>query len=294
MSGEPNAAVRAEPATVGTARARDRLALEVRLLGSLLGQVIAEQAGPELLDLVERIRKTTIRLRRENDLAERDGVGGDTGRPRPRPGGGRRRAFSLYFRLVNLAEERDQVRVARRRERTNREGPDRCRHRFAPGAGRPGRADRRLRITPVLTAHPTEARRRTLLLALRRVDRLLARLEDPDLPPSEDRDTRRRLREEITILWRTADLRAVTPSPLDEVRTALAFFDETLFGVVPRVLRAADAAFDGLDRSRDHGASRPRAERQPTPARPGRGRRSPRRSCAGARGSAATATATRP
>ena len=55
---EPNAAVRAEPATVGTARARDRLALEVRLLGSLLGQVIAEQAGPDLLDLVERIRRS--------------------------------------------------------------------------------------------------------------------------------------------------------------------------------------------------------------------------------------------
>jgi phosphoenolpyruvate carboxylase len=68
---EPNAAVRAEPASVGTFRARDRLALEVRLLGSLLGQVIAEQAGPELLDLVERIRRTTIRLRREDDPAER-------------------------------------------------------------------------------------------------------------------------------------------------------------------------------------------------------------------------------
>ena len=55
---------------------------------------------------------------------------------------------------------------------------------------------------------------------------------------------RRRLREEITLLWRTADLRAVAPSPLDEVRTALAFFDETLFGAVPRLLRAADAALD--------------------------------------------------
>ena len=63
----PNVAVRAEPATVGTGRARDRLALEVRLLGSLLGQVIAEQAGRELLDLVERVRRTTIRLRRDND-----------------------------------------------------------------------------------------------------------------------------------------------------------------------------------------------------------------------------------
>src|SRR5205085_2726618 len=62
---------------------------------------------------------------------------------------------------------------------------------------------------------------------------------------ADDRDARRRLREEITLLWRTADLRATAVSPLDEVRTALAFFDETLFTVVPDVYRQADAALDG-------------------------------------------------
>jgi phosphoenolpyruvate carboxylase len=255
---EPNVAVRAEPASVGTARARDRLALEIRLLGSLLGQVIAEQAGPELLDLVERIRRTTIRLRREDDATERAALasllaGLDLERAEVVI-----RAFSLYFRLVNLAEERDQVRSARRRERTLREEPVAAAVaslRASP-AEDPLALVGRLRITPVLTAHPTEARRRTLLLAIRRVDRQLARLDDPDLAPSEDRDARRRLREEITLLWRTADLRALAPSPLDEVRTALAFFDETLFGVVPRVLRAVDAALDddGRGRARARGA----------------------------------------
>ena len=63
----PNEAVRAEPPTIGTGRARDPLALEIRLLGSLLGQVIAEQTGRDLLDLVERVRRTTIRLRRGDD-----------------------------------------------------------------------------------------------------------------------------------------------------------------------------------------------------------------------------------
>jgi phosphoenolpyruvate carboxylase len=115
----------------------------------------------------------------------------------------------------------------------------------------------------VLTAHPTEARRRTLLLALRRVERHLARLEDPLLTPGEDRDVRRRLREEITLLWRTADLRAVAPNPLDEVRTALAFFDETLFGAVPRVLRAVDAS---LDREERGGGGRRAASRGRAPA----------------------------
>ena len=101
-----------------------------------------------------------------------------------------------------------------------------------------------LRITPVLTAHPTEARRRTTLVALRRCAVLVERLDDPRLTPSEDREIRRRLREEITILWRTSDLRTIAPEPLDEVRTAMAVFDATLFTLVPRLYRAADAALD--------------------------------------------------
>ena len=253
---DANVAVRAEPATIGTARARDQLALEVNLLGSLLGQVIAEQAGRDLLDLVERVRKTTIRLRREDDTAEREALAATLAGLDVERAEVVIRAFSLYFRLVNLAEERDGVRAVRRRDRLARGRPAdnsiaaivaAMREGAFRGMSRETGAEEliaRLRITPVLTAHPTEARRRTLLLALRRVDRLLARLDDRDLPAADDRDLRRRLREEITLLWRTADLRSVAPSPLDEVRTALAFFDETLFGAVPRLLRAVDAALD--------------------------------------------------
>ena len=247
----PNAAVAAEPATVGTARARDQLALEVRLLGSLLGQVIAEQAGPDLLDLVEHIRKTTIRLRREDDPADRERLAATLVSLDPDRAEVVIRAFSLYFRLVNLAEERDRARSLRRRGGPDGEPGDsfeaavaELRRTGHDAADIRSRLERLL-IQPVLTAHPTEARRRTLLLALRRVDAHLDRLDDRGLEPYEDRDARRRLREEITLLWRTADLRTVAPSPLDEVRTALAFFDETLFGVVPRVYRAADAALDG-------------------------------------------------
>ena len=139
-------------------------------------------------------------------------------------------------------------------------------------------------ISPVLTAHPTEARRRTLLVALRRLAALLERLDDPRLTPAEDGEIRRRLREEITIVWRTSDLRTVVPSPLDEVRTAMAFFDATLFTLVPRLYRAMDAALD--DRPTRGG---PAADS----GRTGTRRRGCRRSCAGGRGSAATATATR-
>jgi phosphoenolpyruvate carboxylase len=248
-----SAAVAAEPATIGTAGARDPLAAEVRLLGALLGQVMTEQAGPELFALVERIRRRTIALRRDDDPAERSRLDADLEGLELGPSEAVIRAFALYFGLVNLAEAQARVRALRKRERLSRDGilddsvADAIRR-----LRRAGRSDAeldeavgRLLVSPVLTAHPTEARRRTALVALARVASLLEQLDDPRLTPSRDRETRRRLREEITLLWRTADLRVVTPSPLDEVRTAMAFFDATLFTVVPRIYRALDSALDG-------------------------------------------------
>ncbi|HET7472512.1 MAG TPA: phosphoenolpyruvate carboxylase [Candidatus Limnocylindrales bacterium] len=262
-----NEAVRAEPGGIGTGRSRDPLALEIRLLGSLLGQVIAEQEGRPLLDLVERIRRTTIRLRRGDEPSLRTGLVAELAALDADRAEVVIRAFGLYFRLVNLAEERELVREGRRADRERARGGRRASvppdeslegaiwwlRRSGASATDVEAAIGALRITPVLTAHPTEARRRTVLIALRRIDRQLDRLADRDLVVDDDRDARRRLREEITLLWRTADLRAMAVSPLDEVRTALAFFDETMFTVVPRVYRDADGALDAI-------ASRPAAD----------------------------------
>ena len=96
----------------------------------------------------------------------------------------------------------------------------------------------------MLTAHPTEARRRTVLVALRRTFELIDRLDDPRLTPNEDLEIRRRLREEISLLWRTSALRTERPKVIDEVRTALLFFDETLFRVTPYLYRTVDRALD--------------------------------------------------
>jgi phosphoenolpyruvate carboxylase len=248
----PNAAVRAEPAGIGSANARDPLRHEVRLLGALLGQVIVEQAGLDAFELVERVRRAAIGARRGDDgeaagrlAAELDGLDLDGAELIGR-------AFTRYFQLVNLAEERHRVRTLRRRRRAARGGvlPDsvgaavaEVRRTVGPEALR--ELVGRLSIVPVVTAHPTEARRRTLLLAQRRAARLLERLDDPRLTPDEDADVRRRLREEIALLWHTQDIRQAGLSPLDEVRTVLAFFDETLFSLLPRVVRALDAAMDG-------------------------------------------------
>lgn len=248
----PSAAVAAEPSGIGTAGAHDPLATEVRLLGALLGQVITEQAGPELFATVERIRKRTIALRRDDDPAERARLDADLRDLRLEDADAVIKAFSLYFGLINLAEAQGRVRALRRRERAARDGvlddsvadAIRVLRRAGRGDADIDAALRGLAIQPVLTAHPTEARRRTALVAFGRVADLLRQLDDPRLTPSRDRDLRRRLREEITLLWRTSDLRIVSPTPLDEVRTAMAFFDATLFTTTPRLYRALDVAVD--------------------------------------------------
>ena len=119
-------AVAAEPRGPGVAAARDPLAREVRLLGALLGQVIAEQVGPELFELVERIRRRTIGLRRgpvlgpEERDAERDHLSAELAALDLDQAAAVASAFSLYFQLVNLAEERQRVRTLRRRARSAR------------------------------------------------------------------------------------------------------------------------------------------------------------------------------
>ncbi len=249
-------AVAAEPPGPGMGASRDVLAAEVRLLGALLGQVIAEQAGPELFELVEGIRRRTIALRQEpqppaGSDPDRDRLTADIASLDLEQLAAVGKAFTTYFQLVNIAEERQRIRVLRSRARLARGKPV---DDSVTEAIRTLRATRtadetadvlaRVRVHPVLTAHPTEARRRTLLVAQRRIRRLLDHLDDPLVTPDEDADLRRRLREEISLLWHTGDLRAIAPTPLDEVRSALAIFDETLFIVVPRFMRALDRALD--------------------------------------------------
>ncbi|HKF86005.1 MAG TPA: phosphoenolpyruvate carboxylase [Candidatus Limnocylindrales bacterium] len=275
-SGTRFAAIAAEPPGPGFGRARDPLAREVRLLGALLGQVIAEQAGPELFELVERIRRRTIALRRGDPAvvaaprAERERLTDEIASLDLDTAAEVAKAFTLYFQLVNLAEERQRIRVLRTRARAARGRPiddsiaDAV-ERLLPAHGAAGvrRLVADVVVHPVLTAHPTEARRRTLLVALRRIRRLLDELDHPLTTPDEDADLRRRLREEISILWHTSGLRAVMPTPLDEVRSALAIFDETLFTVVPgferAIDRALDAASDRAATARRRAASRPGA-----------------------------------
>jgi phosphoenolpyruvate carboxylase len=245
-----SSAADSEPRSALAGGAGDSLAREVKLLGSLLGQVIAEQGGPQLLELVERSRLRSIAFRESGDEGARQELASELDSLAIDDAEALANAFSLYFQLVNLCEERDQVRQLKKMQKSARpdEGsPDAAIDWLRERDWSTDRIEellRRLRITPVLTAHPTEARRRTMLTALRRCYRLLEQLDDPRLGAEDEAELRRKLREEISLLWRTSSVRKTAPTPIDEVRTALAFFDETVFRAVPRVYRAFDRAMD--------------------------------------------------
>ncbi len=233
---------------------------DVRLLGGLLGEVLREAGGQELLDDTERLRHAVIDARRGQPGGPGSGLSAG---PDADPAGDQiaalvaswpldraelvARAFTVYFHLSNLAEELHRVRALRERDA----GDAPVRESLAAAVGElrrdqgPAQLDEllgRLRVHPVLTAHPTEARRRAVATALRRIADLLTDLDDPRHGASEQADIRRRLREEIDLLWRTSPLRARAMTPIDEVRTVMAAFDETLFQVAPRVYRALDEA----------------------------------------------------
>jgi phosphoenolpyruvate carboxylase len=225
---------------------------DVRLLGRLLGRVLEEAGGPELLADVERLRRATIALRTA-DGGRRQAraevlelvAGFDLDRAELVA-----RAFTVYFQLVNLAEEQHRVRTLRQRRQnggTVRESFAAAIQEVRETAGPDGLAGLldRLEVAPVLTAHPTEARRRAVVDALRRIAVELARLDAPRLPADDEATITRRLLEEITGLWRTAQLRRDRPSPLDEVRSVMAVFDATLFRLVPATYRALEQALAG-------------------------------------------------
>ncbi len=274
MTSPRNPAIRAEPRSVGSARARDPLAREVRLLGALLGEVIAEQEGAAALDLVERVRGLSIALRRRDDANDRRALDAELEALDAPALEVLAHAFSTFFQLANLAEEKHRVRTLGRRARAAGRTPvsGSVAAAVAQLAASGDDGDdlaallAGLRISPVLTAHPTEARRRTVLLALRRIYALVDGLDDPRLTPAGDAEIRRRLREEITVLWRTADLRTERPTPLDEIRSAMVFFDATLFTTTPRVYRVLDAALDRLAGPLPPGAAAPDVGRTGTRA----------------------------
>ena len=143
------------------------------------------------------------------------------------------RAFALYFQLANIAEQHHRLRRRRQYEHAPRESLAEALA-LLEGQPRLDEAARRISLELVLTAHPTEAARRTILAAHTRVSELLLALDTG----TRARATRSRtqLAEEVTMLWQTDEVREQRPRVADEIRSGLWFFEQSLFDAAPRLV----------------------------------------------------------
>ncbi len=225
----------------------DPLSQDIHLLGDTLGRVIRRQAGLPIFELEERIRALSKARRADEqpgNQQELDGYLADlVGGLDPRQAELVARTFTLYFELINLAEEQHRIWVLRQREREAHPWP--LRESIATavsnlkqmGVDEFEMADllARLHIELVFTAHPTQAKRRTVLSKLRRISEALYELRVRDLVPSEEEDLIQRIVAEVTGLWVTDRSRTDKPSVTDEVRTGLFYFDTVLWEVLPDI-----------------------------------------------------------
>ncbi|KQP27044.1 phosphoenolpyruvate carboxylase [Aeromicrobium sp. Leaf272] len=217
------------------------LRASVRQLTTLLGEALTRHEGPDLLDLVERVRHLARTPDSGQGAAELRAALDDL---EPERAVVLARAFALYFQLVNITEQ-----LHRWQELTiGSEGPlagtfGRIEEALAEGsldADLLTTVLARVEYRPVFTAHPTEASRRTVLRLLRKVAEAVRELEDPRRPASETATGERRLAELIDLLWQTDELRVVRPEPQDEARTAVYYLRSIASEVVPGLLDELD------------------------------------------------------
>jgi phosphoenolpyruvate carboxylase len=222
------------------------LQADVKLLAFLLEEILREQEGPELAQLLKDVVAFATRARSgssEDAEALRKLLGAlesDQALPLAR-------AFSHYLALANMAEQYHRMRV-RRARRGNPESASPMVEAFtracSDGMSQAAlhEAVCQLQVELVLTAHPTQTMRRTLLQKHRRIAGALARRDQLDLLPEEREETKEMLRREILALWQTDELRRKRLTPVDEAKAGLVLFDQILWDAVPVFLREVDRA----------------------------------------------------
>jgi phosphoenolpyruvate carboxylase len=222
----------------------DSLSTEIRKLGLILGETIVKLEGREIFDLEERLRLLAKSSRAGYGNAEKE-LGATVKRLNTSEAARMAMAFTVYFELVNLAEETYRVRLLRQRRRAQYSAPGTPPMRESIGAALRELKARnvpvetvqmlldKLSIELVFTAHPTEAKRRTMLTKLQR---LAQRLHNPDAFIDDEITgiaNPRALEREVTSLWLTDRSRTARPEVTDEVLTGLWYFDTILWQTVP-------------------------------------------------------------
>ncbi len=222
---------------------------DIYLLGGLLGDVIKAQAGEAAFDLEEEVRALAKNHRQgvEGAGEELTALIADLSAD---DASLLIRAFTSYFNLINLSEDNERIRRIQRREIENFPQPRRGSLREAIGmlkdAGLTAADLRalldRAEIRLVMTAHPTEARRRTVLEKQARIFRVLRDLDERVGSPAEEERIRKRLAATIAELWSSNDVRAIRLTVIDELQAILIHFRTTLFDVLPEIYRDLEEA----------------------------------------------------
>ncbi len=226
---------------------KNNISGDIRLLAGLLGDVIRDQEGEAHYALEEQIRQLSKAARQGESQAETEltriiqSVTKDIDATKTVL-----KAFTIYFYLVNLAEVRQRVRVLRERTRASEQAGETVNETIRQAVERlkaSGVAAEDLQqlfsqmfVSPVFTAHPTESQRRTFLVILQSMDRLLKELDRGDLLEAERKKLVHTLRRKILLLWQSDETRDRKPTVMDEVRNnGLYYFESTLFEVIPEI-----------------------------------------------------------
>lgn len=245
---------------------RDKdLRARVKLFGNLLGTVLRRLEGRRVLAAVETLRKGYIALRKQDDPARRARLMAFIDKLDAQSLELIIRAFSTYFSLANIAEEDFLYRE--RRRQVSEGGPlwvGSFDHTLRELHGQGVPADKvqalldQLVYMPVFTAHPTEARRRTVMEAQRRVFLAADRLNDRRIGREEREQLTRELETRIQVLWRTNEVRVKKPQVQDEIKYGLFYFEESLFEAVPATYRLLEKALRRTYGADEHGTPRVR------------------------------------
>src|SRR6202000_1216732 len=239
--------------------AEAQLRNDIRLLGRILGDTVRDQEGADVFDLVERIRQTSIRFHRDEDRAARRELESILDSMSISETVRIVRAFSYFSHLANIAEDQNTIRQMRTRSAAKgapRAGALADTVALAQSAGISNDVLRAFSKTalfsPVLTAHPTEVRRKSTMDREMEVAQLLDRRERVQLTAEEIETSDEQLRRAVLTLWQTNLLRRTKLTVLDEVSNGLSFYDYTFLNEVPRLhcaledrLNAGDATARG-------------------------------------------------
>jgi len=220
---------------------------DIRLLGRLLGDTVREQEGVAVFERVEEIRRLALRFHRDDDFAAReqmevllheltrDGTNQVV------------RAFSYFSHLANIAEDQHHIRRARAHARAGskpREGSLAFSLQRALAAGIDAEQlasfFAEAQIRPVLTAHPTEVQRKSILDCQWKIARLLDLRDRTELSPEERTEHAEGLRRAVLRMWQTRMLRRAKLSVMDEVNNALSFYDTTFLRELPRLYNSLE------------------------------------------------------